>query len=382
MLCHGNAFWAGLILLAWYLLDYGRAGAGRPVRLRRCSAAWLLTFGPYLRDRARAMARRAGADRQLRGGSRAGLAAVVRAASDDARESSATAAGTSASSRTPCRTRCCGRFRLATVVGIVALVVRVVVRSPRRTRRPIREAPRRLLILAVGGAFIFAGFINNKVPVYLPHLLDRVLAGGRVCRQRSVTVPLAAARSALDRRARCAVALWLFIVGYGGAGVAYYEKWYSSARKSELVPYEATSATLRALVPAGPKYLYASPQFWTPFHDEPGTTFYSYAAAQPVGSASDDDAGRRRPTIGRSSSSSTNSSGCRSSPGIDVVDLGVAAVVDRFHRAALRARRRGARHRARHDRAVPVRPGGSACRRERCASSAARREYHDRRAAC
>ena len=82
------------------------------------------------------------------------------------------------------------------------------------------------------------------------------------------------------------VLAWLFIAAYGGAGVAYYEKWYSSVRKSELVPYEATTATLRALVPAGPKYLYASPQFWTPFHAEPGTTFFSYAAAQPVDSGS------------------------------------------------------------------------------------------------
>jgi hypothetical protein len=37
-------------------------------------------------------------------------------------------------------------------------------------------------------------------------------------------------------------------------------------------------------VPAGPKYVFASPQFWPPFHDEPATTFYSYAAAWPVSS--------------------------------------------------------------------------------------------------
>src|SRR6185436_5340100 len=69
---------------------------------------------------------------------------------------------------------------------------------------------------------------------------------------------------------------------YAIAGVAYYEKWYSSASKSELVPYESTSATLRLLAPKGAKYIYASPMFWTPFHDEPGTTFYSYAETQPI----------------------------------------------------------------------------------------------------
>src|SRR5262249_53367512 len=41
-------------------------------------------------------------------------------------------------------------------------------------------------------------------------------------------------------------------------------------------------APWRERCPAGPKYLYASPQFWPPFHAEPGTTFYSYAAAWPV----------------------------------------------------------------------------------------------------
>ncbi len=73
-----------------------------------------------------------------------------------------------------------------------------------------------------------------------------------------------------------------FVALYALAGVAYYEKWYSSASKTELVPYESTEATLRALAPKGAKYVYASPQFWIPFHDEPGTSFYSYAEAQPV----------------------------------------------------------------------------------------------------
>jgi hypothetical protein len=122
---------------------------------------------------------------------------------------------------------------------------------------------------------IFAAFINNKVPVYMPHLLvGFALAAGFAV---SEVVSFIAA----PRRAAMVMA---FIALYGGAAVAYYEKWYVSAGKSELVSYEATTATLRTLVPRGPKYLYASPQFWTPFHADAGTTFYSYAAAQPVDS--------------------------------------------------------------------------------------------------
>src|SRR5207248_2150778 len=39
------------------------------------------------------------------------------------------------------------------------------------------------------------------------------------------------------------------------------------------------------LVPSGPKYVFASPQFWPPFHDVPGAAFYSYAASWPAVSA-------------------------------------------------------------------------------------------------
>src|SRR5205085_9382363 len=47
MLVHGNAFWAGVILFAWYLLDYGVAGF--ETSFGYCFAGGLLaTFGPYL----------------------------------------------------------------------------------------------------------------------------------------------------------------------------------------------------------------------------------------------------------------------------------------------------------------------------------------------
>jgi hypothetical protein len=184
-------------------------------------------------------------------------------------------------------------FKLSAMAGVIALAVRVI-RS--RPRSGLFEAdplgPARLLLLALGSMFIFAGFINNKVPVYLPHLLvGLALAAGFAVSEAARFLPRLLpvrrdrlTRDRLPRDGTAAIAAGLFILLYGGAGVAYYEKWYSSAGKSELVPYEATAATLRALVPGGPKYVYASPQFWTPFHAEPGTTFYSYAAARPVAS--------------------------------------------------------------------------------------------------
>jgi hypothetical protein len=69
----------------------------------------------------------------------------------------------------------------------------------------------------------------------------------------------------------------LFVAGYGAAAAAYYGKWYASARKSELLPYEQTADTLRALLPAGPKNIYGSPHFWPPFHADADTSFVSYA---------------------------------------------------------------------------------------------------------
>jgi hypothetical protein len=129
----------------------------------------------------------------------------------------------------------------------------------------------------VGAAVVFAGFVNNKVPVYLPHLMIGFsLAAGFAVSEVASLVPA---------RRRSAFAV-IFVAAYGAAGVAYYEKWYSTVRKGELVPYEETDATLRALVPGGPKYVFASPQFWTTFHADPGTTFFSYTAGQPSSDAS------------------------------------------------------------------------------------------------
>ncbi len=274
VLCHGNAFWAGVILLAWYVLDYGRHAPVLPYGYAMIGGG-LLTFGPYL---AVVMMRWSEVQLQI-----ANFAAdrvpgwqpafLINQMLLEAQRYRGWYFGLVTSVVPNPLLRA---FQLATVAGVIALAVRsVVARSPGARSPADPRGPRRLLILAVGGALIFAALINNKVPVYMPHLLvGFALAAGFAV---SEAFSLVAAR-------RDAGVTLVFLMVYGAAGVAYYEKWYSTAGKSELVSYQATTDTLRTLVPDGPKYLYASPQFWTPFHADTGTRFYSYTAAQPVDS--------------------------------------------------------------------------------------------------
>jgi 4-amino-4-deoxy-L-arabinose transferase-like glycosyltransferase len=276
MLCHGNAFWAGLILLAWYLMDYGRRVLVLPYGYS-VIGGMLLTLGPYL-----SVVLVRWADVQLQIGNFAAdrvpgwrPSFIAHQMLQEWQRYRRWYFGL-VTSTVP--NPLLWAFQAAIVTGLAALVFQAF-RSRGSDRRLGADphGPLRLLILALGGALIFAGFINNKVPVYLPHiLLGFALAAGVAVSEACRLVPV------LNR----GVLTLMFIAAYGGAGVAYYEKWYSTVGKSELVPYEATTATLRALVPAGAKYLYASPQFWTPFHAEPGTTFFSYAAAEPVDSGS------------------------------------------------------------------------------------------------
>jgi len=267
MLCHGNAFWAGLILLAWYLLDYG----WRALRLSfgyGVIAGWLVTFGPYL-----AMVIARWHDVQVQIGNFAAdrvpgwrpsflLQQVLR---EPERYRGWSFGLVTAVVPEPLLRA----FQIAIVIGLVVLTTRWVRRSDSPTD-PNGSA--RLLILAIGGALIFAALINNKVLVYLPHIMiGFALAAG---------VSVSAAVWWLSDRRRGLLTL-TFIVAYGGSAIAYYERWYARERKGELLPYEQTEATLRAIVPDGPKYLFASPQFWTPFHAQPGVVFYSFAAANP-----------------------------------------------------------------------------------------------------
>ena len=273
MLCHGNAFWAGIILIAWLCLDYGRRVASVPFGYA-VLGGWLLTFGPYL-----AVVLVRWADVQVQIGNFAadrvpGLrpAFVLEQVLREAERYRGWYFGL-VTNNVP--NPLLWTFRAAIVAGVAALVWRSWrPRVPNDAADP--AGPVRLLTLSVGAAVIFAGFVNNKVPVYLPHLMVGFsLAAGFAVREVASLVPA---------RRRSAFAV-IFVATYGAAGVAYYEKWYSTVRKGELVPYEETDATLRALVPGGPKYVFASPQFWTTFHAEPATTFYSYTAGQPASDA-------------------------------------------------------------------------------------------------
>jgi len=162
-------------------------------------------------------------------------------------------------------------FQIAATLGAAIVVWRIVARRERAGDWPI-------LTLAAGSVLIFAAFVNNKVPAYMPHLL----IGFSLLAAVGVDTCVAAA-AALSRRSALGPALvMILVIGYGGAAAAYYEKWYSSARKSELLPYEQTEATLRALLPGGPKNIYGSPHFWTPFHADPDTSFTSYAVGVPA----------------------------------------------------------------------------------------------------
>jgi len=274
MLCHGNAFWAGVIMIAWLCLDYGQRVVFVPFGYA-VLGGWLLTFGPYL-----AVVLVRWADVQVQIGNFAadrvpGLrpAFVVEQVLREAERYRGWYFGL-VTNTVP--NPLLLTFQAAIVAGVAALVWRSW--RPRVGEAVADPAgPVRLLILAVGAAVVFAAFVNNKVPVYLPHLMIGFsLAAGFAVSEVASLVPA-------KRRSAFTV---IFVLAYGAAGVAYYEKWYSTVRKGELVPYEETDATLRALVPGGPKYVFASPQFWTTFHAEPATTFYSYTAGQPASDAS------------------------------------------------------------------------------------------------
>lgn len=269
MLCHGNAFWAGIILVAWFLVDYRRRAFSVPFGYA-VVGGWLLTCGPYL---AVVIARWADVQVQI------GNFAADRVPGwhptfiwqQILREGERYRGWYFGLITADVPNPFLRIFQALIAAGIVVLIARSI--RPRHTEAAMDpHGPLRLLILSAGGALIFAGFINNKVPVYLPHILVGFsLAAGAAAAELVRLLP-AAFRSGIT------IAL---LFAYGVGAVTYYEKWYARERKSELVSYESTEATLRAIVPAGPKTLFASPQFWTPFHADPDTTFLSFAAAQP-----------------------------------------------------------------------------------------------------
>jgi 4-amino-4-deoxy-L-arabinose transferase-like glycosyltransferase len=276
MLCHGNAFWAGLILVGWFLLDDGLRTLARPY-VYRFAAGVLLTFGPYL---AVVLARWREVQVQIGNFAADRLPGwrpsfVLHQMMQEPQRYRGWYFGL-VTSLVP--NPLLWVFKIAVTLGILMLLWRVV----RRGTYADARGPARLLMLVAGSVLIFAGFINNKVPVYMPHLLVGFALAAGFAVSEIVSAPLGGPANPPGPLDLPGLLALLFVLGYGGAGVAYYEKWYATVRKSELVPFEQTEATLRALVPPGPKYVFASPQFWPPFHAEPRTTFYSYAAAWPI----------------------------------------------------------------------------------------------------
>jgi 4-amino-4-deoxy-L-arabinose transferase-like glycosyltransferase len=270
MLCHGNAFWAGIILIAWFLIDFGRRAFTVPFGYA-VAGGWLLTCGPYL-----AIVAARWSEVQVQIGNFAAdrvpgwrPAFVLQQVQREIERYRGWYFGlVTADVPNPLL----WVFQALIAAGLIVLVARVI--RPRLADDAADpHGALRLLVLAAGGALIFAGFINNKVPVYLPHILvGLALAAGAAASEAARLLPTSIRSSA-------AIGL---LCAYGAVGVAYYEKWYARERTSELVPYESTEATLRAIVPPGPKSLFASPQFWTPFHADPETTFWSFASAQPI----------------------------------------------------------------------------------------------------
>jgi 4-amino-4-deoxy-L-arabinose transferase-like glycosyltransferase len=263
MLCHGNALWVPIIIALWLLLDYGRqvVAEAPPYWF---AAGVMIVLGPYLTvivirwQEVRLQIANFASDRVPGSSVDFILRQVVR---ELERYRNWYFGLVTDAVPQPLL----WIFQAAVALGLGVLLARLV----RARRRPDGRAPGEWLVLALvgGSVFLFAAFINNKVPVYLPHILIGF----------SIAAGLAVAEGAsLLRRAAAPILVAVFVFAYGAASMAYYERWYSRTHKTELLPYEQTVATVRALVPPGPKDLYGSPHFWTPFYDDTSTRFLSY----------------------------------------------------------------------------------------------------------
>jgi 4-amino-4-deoxy-L-arabinose transferase-like glycosyltransferase len=270
MLCHGNAFWVAIVLALWLAVDLGRRLLATP-RTYLIGAAAALTVAPYVivilthLDEARRQVNAFVAERVP-------FFNPVQLAGEISREIERYRTWYFGLVTNSVPNPLLWVFQAAVVAGFAVVIWRVA-RGRGRAGDPL------LLTLVVATIVVFAAFINNKVPVYMPHLLIGFALLAAVAVDAGARASARAAESAIGRpRGSIGTALVvIFIVSYGGAATAYYGKWYSTVRKSELVPYEQTAATLRALMPPGPKNIYGSPHFWPPFHADADTSFVSYA---------------------------------------------------------------------------------------------------------
>jgi 4-amino-4-deoxy-L-arabinose transferase-like glycosyltransferase len=276
MLCHGNSFWVAIVIAVWYAIDNGRHMFTRPAGYAYVAGV-IAGLAPYM--------------------------VVVALNWDEVR----TQIGNFAGDRVPAwrpsfivqqllleRERYRNWYfglitntvpnpllwclQAATAGGIV----RLLVVASRPSDADSRRRALLLVTLALGTAAVFAGFINNKAHVYMPNL---VIGFSLVAGAFTAWVAAIAAdqwsRLRPGRPIRTGTVAAALALAYSAASTAYYQKWYSLTRRTELVPYESTARTIDRLVPAGPKYVFASPHFWVPFAGQPDVTFFSHAAPTP-----------------------------------------------------------------------------------------------------
>ena len=263
MLCHGNAYWAVVVLTLWYLITYGwRALISPP--LYWCAMGGVITFGPYL-----AIVALNWPEVQVQIGNFAGDRAPSLSPSvflgHAMREVERYRGWYFGLITNAVPNPLLLAFQAAAVAGLVFSVVRALVPSPQRSAYAL------LATFAVAVVVIFAGFIPNKAHVYMPNVL--------VGLSLVASALLVVLSSRLTRRTTVLVVT--LAVLYSVASVAYYERWYASQRKSELTSYETVERAIELLVPPGAKDVFASPNLWVPFHADDGVRFVAYTGATP-----------------------------------------------------------------------------------------------------
>jgi 4-amino-4-deoxy-L-arabinose transferase-like glycosyltransferase len=285
MLCHANAYWAVAVAFLWCVMMFGR-------RLLLSAGPWayaaglLLTFGPYVYAIAtnwqefNAQLKIFAIERVPSVNWRVILAHVI---AERSRYHDWYFGLITQTIPNPLL----GFFQMCVAAGGAWLVIRLV-------RRPIAEEvgpERQTAVLAFGTAAVFAGFIPNKALIYMPHLL----VGFSVLAAWALVTLWSAARHRRQPYATVGAAMWAILCVESIGGVWLYESWYASMRRTTaLTPYETTEKTLRALVPPGRKYLFASPTFWLAFYDDPQVTFVADTAAGPYRGERDEGLFTRR----------------------------------------------------------------------------------------
>jgi 4-amino-4-deoxy-L-arabinose transferase-like glycosyltransferase len=270
MLCHANAYWVVIVLAAWHLVAYGRRFLGPAIA---SSLGFAATFGPYL---ALVVIRRDELNAQLQ------MFAIERVPSltpsiilqhvlhESERYRDWYFGLVTDFTFNPLLRI----FQICAAVGIVWLVAAIVNGWRMGERREAEELVASAVLIS---AAIFAAFIPNKALVYMPHLLIGFSLAGAYGVWRTLLAARARMRSAEDAAAPMIACIALV----GGGAAVFYDAWYLRMTRSELRPYADTDRALRALVPSEPKYLFASPTFWLPFHDDPQTRFVAYTGAGP-----------------------------------------------------------------------------------------------------